>query len=115
MKGFRVTAFILGHLALNTLANASYKLSSMSSDWRRFLLWQIIGNLSGFVGVLVFTGLLRLVPLHVAHPVTQGLAVIGVQVVAAWILFRETIGPFQWAGSGLVIVGIALISTRPGG
>jgi multidrug transporter EmrE-like cation transporter len=49
---------------------------------------------------------------HVAYPVTQRLAVIGVQVLAAWLLFRETIAPHQWLGTALVVAGIALITVR---
>ncbi|MBC7257480.1 MAG: hypothetical protein H5T66_15385, partial [Chloroflexi bacterium] len=71
--------------------------------------WQVVGNLAGFLGVLSLTGLLRLVPLHVAYPLTVGLAVVGVQVVAAGALFRETISPAQWVGTGLIVLGILLI------
>jgi len=111
VKELRLAALFLGHLAFTTLASVGFKLSSASSGWRGFLLWQIAGNLAGFVGVLALTGLLRLIPLHVAYPVTQGLALIGVQVVAARLLFRETIQPLQWVGTGLVVAGIALISS----
>jgi len=44
--------------------------------------------------------------------VTIGLSVIGVQVIAARLLFRESIGPLQWLGTGLVAAGIVLISGR---
>ena len=111
MKELRLAALFLGHLAFTTLASVGFKLSSASSGWRSFLLWQIVGNLAGFVGVLALTGLLRFIPLHVAYPVTQGLAVVGVQVVAARLLFRETVQPLQWMGTALVIAGIVLISS----
>ena len=112
MRALRIGALVAFHTVLSTLLSTGLKLSAASSDWRRFWLWQIAGNMAGFAGVLALTGLLRLVPLHVAHPVTQGLAVIGVQVFAARILFRETIDPLQWVGTGLVIAGIVLISAR---
>ena len=111
MRAWRIGALFLGHLAFTTLASVGFKLSSASSGWRGFLLWQIAGNLAGFAGVLALTGLLRLIPLHVAYPVTQGLALIGVQVVAARLLFREAIQPLQWVGTGLVVAGIVLISS----
>ena len=67
------------NLLFNVVANASFKVSATSPNWRSFVTWQVIGNLAGFVTVLTLTGLLRFIPLHVAYPVTVGLAVIGVQ------------------------------------
>jgi multidrug transporter EmrE-like cation transporter len=112
MRGWRIGALILGNLAFTVLAKIGFKLSAASSDWRGFWFWQIAGNLAGFIGVLTLTRLLRLIPLHVAYPVTMGLSVIGVQVIAAFLLFRESIGPLQWVGTGLVTLGVALIGTR---
>ncbi len=103
---------ILGNLFFNIVASSCFKLSAISSEWRRFLMWQIAGNLAGFITVLTLTGLLRFVPLHVAHPVTTGLAVIGVQVVASRWFFGETISPTQWLGVLLIAGGIVLIGRR---
>lgn len=103
---------VAGNLLFNIIANASFKLSATSPHWRGFLAWQVAGNLAGFITVLTLTWLLRLVPLHVAYPVTAGLAVAGVQVVAARWLFGETISSGQWLGTLLVITGIVLIGRR---
>lgn len=112
MREWRVTILILGNLAFTVLATVGFKLSAASSGWRGFWFWQIAGNLAGFAGVLTLTWLLRLIPIHVAYPVTVGLAVIGVQVVVARLFFRESIGLLQWVGTGLVTAGIVLISAR---
>ena len=112
MRGWRIAALILGNLIFTVLAKVGFKLSAASNDWRGFWCWQIAGNLAGFVGVLTLTWLLRLIPLHVAYPVTMGLAVIGVQVIASRFLFQESIAPLQWMGTGLVTAGIVLISAR---
>ena len=112
MKDWRIAALILGNLVATVLANIGFKLSAASHDWRHFWLWQVAGNMAGFIGVLTITGLMRFIPLHVAYPVTIGLSVIGVQVIAARLLFRESIGPLQWLGTGLVAAGIVLISGR---
>ncbi len=112
MRGWRIGALILGNLAFTVLAKIGFNLSAASSNWRGFWFWQIAGNLAGFIGVLTLTWLLRLIPLHIAYPVTMGLSVIGVQVIAAQFLFRESIGPLQWVGTGLVTAGIVLIGTR---
>lgn len=110
--GAVVTSAVLlaGNLIFNIVANASFKLSAASPTLRGFVGWQIVGNLAGLITVLTLTGLLRHLPLHVAYPVTTGLAVIGVQVVAARWLFGETISSGQWLGTLLVILGIVLVS-----
>jgi multidrug transporter EmrE-like cation transporter len=105
-------SLIGGNLLFNIIANTSFKASAASLTWRGFLMWQVVGNLAGFITVLTLTGLLRFVPLRVAYPVTAGLAVIGVQVVAARLLFHEAISPTQWLGTLLVMVGIVLIGGR---
>ena len=112
MTEWRIGTLILGNLAFTVLAKVGFKLSAASNDWRGFWFWQIAGNLAGFIGVLTLTWLLRLIPLHIAYPVTMGLAVIGVQVIAAQFLFRESIGLLQWVGAGLVTVGVVLIGAR---
>jgi len=103
-------ALLAGNLLFNIVANASFKLSATSTGWRGFLAWQVIGNLAGLVTVLTLTGLLRFLPLHVAYPITAGLAVTGVQVMAARWLFGEAISSGQWLGTLLVVIGIVLVS-----
>jgi multidrug transporter EmrE-like cation transporter len=105
-------ALILGNLLFNIIANASFKVSAESSNWKGFLLWQVVGNLAGLITVITLTGLLRYIPLHIAFPVTTGLAVIGVEVIAGIFLFGESISPAQWMGTILVVLGIALLSGR---
>jgi multidrug transporter EmrE-like cation transporter len=104
-----LTALIVGNLVFNIVAQASLKVSANSPNWRSFLVWQIAGNLAGFITVLTLTGLLRFIPLSVAYPLTVGLAVIGVQVAAARLLFHESVAPAQWLGTLLVAFGIVLI------
>jgi len=109
-KNITIVLALLGsNLLFNVLANTSFKYSALSLSWYGFLRWQILGNLAGLITVLTLTGLLRYVPLHVAYPITAGLAVIGVQVVASRILFAEPISTAQWLGTCLVVAGIVLI------
>ena len=100
------------NLLFNIVANVSFKLSAFSPGWRSFLGWQIVGNLAGFITVLTLTALLRFMPLHVAYPVTTGLAVLGVQVAAAGLIFHEPVSSTQWLGVLLIIVGVVLVSGR---
>jgi multidrug transporter EmrE-like cation transporter len=101
-----------GNVLFNVIANSSFKLSSQGRSWREFLLWQVVGNLSGFIAVLIFTFLLRYLPLHVAFPLIQGLAIIGIQVAAASWLFHEVISPAHWVGTALIIFGILILGSR---
>lgn len=107
-----VVGLVGANLLFNVIANASFKLSAQGHSWRHFLVWQVIGNLSGLVTVLTLTGLLRYIPLSVAFPVTTGLTVIGVQVIAAWLLFQESITPTQWLGTLLIMAGILLVGGK---
>jgi multidrug transporter EmrE-like cation transporter len=107
-----ILILIGGNLLFNIVANASFKASAASSNWRGFLTWQVIGNLAGLITVITLTWLLKFLPLRVAFPVTTGLAVIGVQLVAAGWIFGESITPGQWLGTFLVVIGIALLSGR---
>jgi len=109
---FVLTALIVANLLFNIVAQAGFKLSANSPNWRGFLVWQIVGNLAGFITVLTLTGLLRFIPLSVAYPLTVGLAVIGVQVAAARLLFHETITPAQWLGTLLITLGVVLVCKR---
>ena len=101
-----------GNTLFNIISNASFKYSALSPSWRGLLAWQVVGNLTGLITVITLTWLLRFVPLTVAFPVTTGLAVIGVQVIAASLLFQESISPAQWLGTLFIVAGIALIGGR---
>jgi multidrug transporter EmrE-like cation transporter len=108
-----LTAFlVISNLVFNVLANASFKYSASSRDWQHFLAWQVVGNLAGFVTVITLTWMLRYIPLHIAFPVTTGLAVIGVQIASARFLFGEPVSSAQWLGTLLIVAGIILIGGR---
>ncbi len=97
------------NLLFNILANASFKISALSPSWRGILTWQVVGNLAGFITVLTLTGLLRHMPLSVAFPVTTGLSIIGVQMIAAHFYFHESISTAQWLGTLLITIGVFLV------
>jgi multidrug transporter EmrE-like cation transporter len=100
---------LAGYFLFVTAANALLKLSADASTAAPFLLFQAAGNVAGFVGVLAYTGLMRTLPLHVAFPLTQGFAVLGVQLLASLLIFREAFTPREAAGSILVAAGILLV------
>ena len=103
---------LASNVLFQVIGNSGFKLSATSGDARGFWTWQVVGNLAGLASVITITILLRFLPLSVVFPVTTGLTVIGIQVVAAGFLFRETVSPVQWLGTLLVVAGIALIGGR---
>jgi multidrug transporter EmrE-like cation transporter len=107
-----MAALVAVNVIFNIVASSGFKMSAASTNWRSFMAWQVVGNFSGLVTVIALTFLLRLTSLHVAYPVTTGLSVVGVQVIASWLLFREAITPAQWLGTLLVVGGIVLITAR---
>ncbi len=107
--GVAITALIGLNVLFTVVANASFKVSADSSNWRLFLVWQVIGNTAGFFTVLTLTALLKFIPLNVAFTVTTGLGVFCVQILAAALLFHEPITPAQWLGALLVAAGVALM------
>jgi multidrug transporter EmrE-like cation transporter len=104
-----IVGLLLLNMVFNILGNASFKLSALAANWKGLVGWQVVGNLAGFITVLTLTGLLRYLPLHVAQPMVQGLAIIGVQIVASRLFFHEIISPTQWIGMAVIIAGIVLI------
>ncbi len=104
-----VFSLIVVNLAFNILANAAFRVSAMSKTWNGLLTWQVIGNLAGLVTVITLTWLLRYMPLSIAFPLTTGLTVLGVQMVAASWIFREPITESQWLGTLAIVAGIWLI------
>lgn len=100
---------IIVNLAFNVLSNAAFRVSALSATWRGLLIWQIVGNLAGLVTVITLTWLLKYMPLSIAFPLTTGLTVLGVQMVAASWIFHEPISEKQWLGTLAVVIGIWLI------
>lgn len=103
-------ALIILNLLFNIVANASFKISAGSSNLRGFLSWQVVGNLAGFITVITLTVMLRYLPLHVAFPVTTGLAVIGVQMISGRLFFGESVSSSDWLGTFLVVLGIFFLT-----
>ena len=102
-------AFLLCYLVFVTSSNVLLKLSADARETWPFVVMLAAGNLAGFGGVLVYTGLLRTLPLHVAFPLSRGLGVLGVQLAAALLVFHETFRPTEAAGAVLVAAGIILV------
>jgi undecaprenyl phosphate-alpha-L-ara4N flippase subunit ArnE len=100
---------IVVNLGFNVLSNAAFRVSAMSDTMRGLITWQVVGNLAGFITVITLTWMLKYMPLSIAFPLTTGLTVLGVQMVAASWIFREPVSERQWLGTLAIVVGIWLI------
>ncbi len=100
---------IVVNLGFNVLSNAAFRVSAFSPNWRGLLIWQVVGNLAGFITVITLTWMLKYLPLSVAFPVTTGLTVIGVEMVSASWIFKEPVSEKQWLGTLAIVLGIWLI------
>ena len=106
-----IVLLLLADLAANTGAHICLKFSAARRGVKRFIFWQVVGNLAGFIGVLAYTAIMRGgVSLHVAYPLTEGLTAIGVQFVGGILVLKEKIPPLAWVGTGLILSGIVLFS-----
>lgn len=110
MRTLTIGGLTLANLAFTVVSNSGLKLSAASRGWQGFLRWQIVGNLSGFLGVLAFTFLLRFISLHLAYALTAGLGFLCVQIIAARFIFQEPISTVQWLGTVLTAAGVFIIS-----
>ena len=69
----------------------------------------MVGNLAGFLTAVALTVLLRAVPLSVPCPITTGLAVIAVEVIAARLVLHESLPLRVWSGTNLIVLGILFV------
>ena len=75
-------------------------------------LWVAIGLIVYVVEIFVWLGVLAIAPLTVAAPIAS-LNYIGVMLVSRW-LFSERITRRQWAGAGLVTLGVIAVALTGG-
>lgn len=110
MKTLGISSLLLVNVAFNVIANVGFKRSAIGAWPREFLIWQVVGNVSGFVAVLTLTFIMRYISLSQALAFSWGLGFIAVEVFGARILLRDMITPMQWAGIVLIGGGLVLIS-----
>ncbi len=114
----RNALFLAVYCVVVTAANVLLKRSADAGSLWPFLAFQIAGNVAGLGGVLVYTALLRTLPLHVAFPLSRGAAVLGVQLFASMVVFHESFKATEALGTAAVVAGVILLGTgarRPAG
>jgi multidrug transporter EmrE-like cation transporter len=105
----RTALFLACYCIFVTAANSLLKLSANAHGVVPFLLYQAGGNLAGLAGILVYTGLMRRMPLHLAFPLSRGAGVLGVQLVASMLIFHEAFRPTEVAAMAVVAAGIIVV------
>ncbi len=100
--------FLAGYLLFVAAANVLLKGSANAgSGWPFYGLFAA-GNVAGFVAILLYTGLLRTFPLHLAFPLSRGFGMLGV-LASSLAFFRERLGFREAAAVALVTAGILVI------
>ena len=105
----RNAALLAAYFVFVTASNVLLKLSADARETWMLAALFAAGNVAGFVGVLAYTGLLRTLPLHVAFPLSRGLVVLGVQLLASLLFFHERFTVREAGGVALVTAGIILV------
>ena len=110
----KTVLFLACYAVVVTAANVFLKLSADAGGVWPFLAFQAGGNLAGLAGVLLYTGLLRGMPLHTAFPLSRGVGVLGVQLAASLLVFHEAFKPTEAVGAVVVAAGIILVGMGAG-
>jgi multidrug transporter EmrE-like cation transporter len=110
LRALSILGLTVLNLIFQVISNIGFKLSADSTGWQDFLGWQVVANVTGFLSVIAFTFLLRLISLHVAFALTVGFGFALVQVLGARFVFHEAITSSQWFGVALITVGIIIVS-----
>jgi len=110
MRALSIVGLTLSNLIFSVASNIGFKLSADSAAWQGFLWWQVVGNTAGFLSVIAFTLLLRMISLHVAWAITAGSGFALVEVFGARFFFHEAITSWQWFGVALITSGILFVS-----
>jgi multidrug transporter EmrE-like cation transporter len=71
--------------------------------------WFLAGLVCYGVNVILFARALDQLRVSLAYPVLAGASFVIISARAAWV-FHERLGPAQWAGAVLILVGIFLVA-----
>ncbi len=101
-----ILVFVVGQVG----ASLVFRVTAMKQG-SDALLWFIGGNCLGFLCPVALTLALRGANPNVVYALCFGSAFCVLQF-GSWMLFREPITLLQWAGIGLVAVGIVLLQVK---
>jgi undecaprenyl phosphate-alpha-L-ara4N flippase subunit ArnE len=106
--------FIAVSVACDVFGQTFFKLGAIASStqWLPARLWVAIGLIVYGIEIFVWLHVLAITPLTIAAPLAS-LNYIGV-MLASWWLFGERIVARQWAGAGIVTLGVIAVSLTGG-
>jgi len=103
-----ITCTVLANLLLKT--GATMARDADAAWWMQYVNWRVIAGLASFgVAGLVYTVVLRILPLNVALSFTAAQWV--ATVAASAFVLSEPIGGLRLAGIGLIAAGIAVVAS----
>jgi multidrug transporter EmrE-like cation transporter len=88
----RNALLLILYAACVTASNVAIKISAGAGSFWPFILPFGAGNIAGLGGALIYTLLLRSMPLHAAFPLTRGVGVLAVQLAASVLVALLLLG-----------------------
>jgi multidrug transporter EmrE-like cation transporter len=101
-----VAGFIAGNVGSSILFKYAADAKGSAALWRF-----VIGNLIGFIAPIALTFALKRSNPNLTYALCYGGAFAALQL-ASWKLFNQPLSVIQWAGVGLVGVGILLLQVK---
>lgn len=106
----RLAVLVFLYSAAMAGTNLLLKAAALHTGWRWWALFAA-ANAVGFTCVVVMPFALRLAPSNLVYALCIGGGFCLLQL-AAWLLFREALSPWQWTGVACVALGIVLLQWR---
>ncbi|GEM_PF-5857215 len=93
-----------------TASQIGFKYASGADGLKNTILWLVGAGVAGTVSMLLYTLLLKHIPLHVGYAILYGLGFVLIQVVAAKFILKEPVSLMQWIGGAVMVAGIAMVA-----
>jgi multidrug transporter EmrE-like cation transporter len=110
LKIFVTVGIAIVALAALAASQIGFKYASGAQNFKITILWFLAAGVAGTISMVLYTILLRFVPLSIGYAVLFGLGFVLVQVVAAKLILKEQISVIQWFGGAVMVAGILMIA-----
>lgn len=111
MNPLIVVLFIFGFVISSTGASLLFKVAADTAGWTAFRYF-LLGNFAGVWAPVCLMFALKGTNANIVYAVCYGGGFCALQI-AAFYLFRQPLSAWQWAGVGVVGIGILLLQIRP--
>jgi len=110
LKIFMTAGIAVVALVALAASQIGFKYASGAQNFKTTILWFLAAGVAGTISMVLYTILLRFVPLSVGYAVLFGLGFVLIQVVAAKLILKESISLVQWLGGAVMVAGILMIA-----